>query len=145
MQRVRRAAVTIDAQAVGQIGPGWAILVGVTHEDTDDIADKLADRAANLRCFSDDEGKMNRSALDTSVQMLVVTQFTLYADTARGRRPSFVDAAAPVLADRLVNRFAQRLRDLGLDVETGRFGANMMVEIWNDGPVTIMLDSADRR
>jgi D-tyrosyl-tRNA(Tyr) deacylase len=135
----------VDGAVIGEIGTGWVILVGVAATDTQDIADKLAERTANLRSFSDADGKMNLSALDVQAQMLVVSQFTLYADTARGRRPSFVQAASPDLADRLVNRFAQRLRDLGLTVETGQFGAHMIVEIVNDGPVTIMLDSEDRR
>jgi D-aminoacyl-tRNA deacylase len=135
----------VDGAVIGEIGTGWVILVGVAATDTQEIADKLAERAANVRCFSDADGKMNLSALDIHAPMLVVSQFTLYADTARGRRPSFVQAAPPELANPLVNRFAQRLRDLGLTVETGRFGAHMVVEIVNDGPVTIMLDSDDRR
>ena len=145
LQRATRGTVLVDGAVIGEIGPGWVILVGVAATDTQEMADKIADRAANLRCFSDADGKMNLSALDTHASMLVVSQFTLYADTARGRRPSFVQAAPPELADPLVNRFAQRLRDFGLTVETGRFGAHMVVEIVNDGPVTIMLDSEDRR
>jgi len=145
MQRVQRGAVTLDHDVIGQIGLGWIILVAVTATDAEATADRLAERAANLRCFSDNAGKMNLSALDIQAEMLVISQFTLYADTARGRRPSFVQAAPPDQADPLVNRFAQRLRDLGLRVETGHFGAHMVVEILNDGPVTIMLDSDDRR
>ncbi|MFN0072718.1 MAG: D-aminoacyl-tRNA deacylase [Chloroflexota bacterium] len=145
LQRVQRAAVTVDDDTVGQIGLGWVIFVGVTAADTDEIAVKLAERAANLRCFSDDQGKMNRSALDAHAEMLVISQFTLYAETARGRRPSFVQAAPPGHAKVLVNRFTERLRELGLDVKTGRFGAHMLVDILNDGPVTMMLDSEDRR
>lgn len=145
LQRARRAAVMIDNDPVGVIGRGWAILVGVAPSDTEDIADRLAERAANLRCFADAEGKMNLSALEVNAEMLVVSQFTLYADASRGRRPSFVGAAPPEVANPLVQRFIQRLRDLGLKVETGRFGADMLVNIWNDGPVTIMLDSDDRR
>jgi D-tyrosyl-tRNA(Tyr) deacylase len=145
LQRAVRGTVTIDGTVVGQIGPGWVILIGVTATDTHQIADRLAERAANLRCFSDEDGKMNLSAIDVQAEMLVISQFTLYADTARGRRPSFVQAAPPDQANPLVNRFAQRLRDLDLKVETGRFGAHMVVTIVNDGPVTIMLDSEDRR
>jgi len=145
MQRVQHGAVTVDHDVIGEIGQGWIVLVGVTATDAEDTADRLAERAANLRCFSDSDGKMNLSALDIQAEMLVISQFTLYADTARGRRPSFVQAAPPDQADPLVNRFAQRLRDLGLRVETGHFGAHMIVEIVNDGPVTIMLDSENRR
>ena len=145
LQRATRGSVSVDGAMIAEIGAGWVILVGVAATDTEEIADKLAERAANLRCFSDADGKMNLSALDIHAPMLVVSQFTLYADTARGRRPSFVQAAPPELADPLVNRFAQRLRDLGLTVETGEFGAHMVVKIVNDGPVTIMLDSDDRR
>jgi D-tyrosyl-tRNA(Tyr) deacylase len=121
------------------------VLLGVTAPDTEEIADRLAERAAHLRCFSDADGKMNLSALDVQAEMLVISQFTLYADTARGRRPSFVQAAPPDRAIALVDRFVQRLRDLGLSVQMGQFGAHMVVEIVNDGPVTIMLDSDDRR
>jgi D-aminoacyl-tRNA deacylase len=145
LQRAARGSVSVDGSVVGQIGAGWVVLVGVTATDTEETADRLAERAANLRCFSDAEGKMNLSALDVQAEMLVISQFTLYADTARGRRPSFVQAAPPHQADPLVNRFAQRLRDLGLQVETGQFGAHMFVEIVNDGPVTILLNSDDRR
>jgi D-aminoacyl-tRNA deacylase len=145
LQRAVRGTVTIDGTVVGQIGTGWVILIGVTATDTHQIADRLAERAANLRCFSDEDGKMNLSAIDVQAEMLVISQFTLYADTARGRRPSFVQAAPPDQANPLVNRFAQRLRELDLKVETGRFGAHMVVTIVNDGPVTIMLDSEDRR
>jgi D-tyrosyl-tRNA(Tyr) deacylase len=130
---------------IGQVGTGWVILLGVARQDTPETADRLAERAANLRCFSDADGKMNLSALDVGAEMLVISQFTLYADTARGRRPSFIQAAPPVQAVPLVDRFVQHLRNLGFTVETGQFGAHMIVEIVNDGPVTIVLDSDDRR
>ena len=141
LQRVTAARVTIDDQVAGSIGRGWAILVGVSPDDTPEIARKLAEKIANLRCFEDEAGKMNRSALEIQAEMLVVSQFTLYADTSRGRRPSFVRAAPPELADPLVTRFADDLRDFGFRVATGRFGAHMLVRIDNDGPVTVWLDS----
>jgi len=141
LQRVRAAGVSIDGQVVGSIGRGWAILVGVGPSDTPDIGRKLAEKIANLRCFEDEAGKMNRSALDVRAEMLVVSQFTLYADTSRGRRPSFVRAAPPEIADPLVTQFAEDLRVFGFKVATGRFGADMLVSIENDGPVTIWLDS----
>jgi D-tyrosyl-tRNA(Tyr) deacylase len=145
LQRVSRARVTVDGAVIGEIARGWAILLGVAPADTPETARKLADKVAHLRCFDDDAGKMNRSALDVQAEMLVVSQFTLYADTSRGRRPSFVQAAAPEMADPLVNRFCDELRVLGFRVQTGRFGARMLVNVDNDGPVTIWLDSDDRR
>jgi D-tyrosyl-tRNA(Tyr) deacylase len=145
LQRVSRARVTVDGQAVGEIGRGWAILLGVAQADTPETARKLADKVAHLRCFDDDAGKMNRSAFDVQAEMLVVSQFTLYADTSRGRRPSFVEAAPPEIANRLVDSFCDELRALGFTVQTGRFGARMVVRIDNVGPVTIWLDSDDKR
>ncbi len=145
MQRVQRGAVTVDHDVIGQIGLGWIVLVGVTATDAEATADRLAERAANLRCFSDNDGKMNLSALDIQAEMLVISQFTLYADTARGRRPSFVQAAPPDQADPLVNRFAQRLRDLGLRLRRVTSAPIWSWKFLNDGPVTIMLDSDDRR
>jgi D-aminoacyl-tRNA deacylase len=145
LQRVSQAHVSIDGQIVGAIGRGWVILLGVAPSDNSEIARKLAEKVAHLRCFEDDQGKMNRSALDARAELLVVSQFTLYADTSRGRRPSFVGAAPPEVADPLVNQFCGELRSFGLTVETGRFGANMLVSIDNDGPVTIWLDSEEKR
>lgn len=144
-QRVTHARVSIDGEVVAGIGPGWAILLGVGQQDTPEIARKLAEKIAHLRCFPDVEGKMNRSALDVRAEMLVVSQFTLYADTSRGRRPSFVQAARPEVADPLVNCFADELRALGFHVQTGRFGAMMDLELVNEGPVTIWLDTDERR
>lgn len=148
VQRVTQATVTVDGQAVGAIGPGFLLLVGVTHDDTPEIADLLARKVANLRVFDDENGHLNRSALDLlataePVAMLVVSQFTLYADTRKGRRPSFVNAAPPALAAPLVDRFAAALRSLGLPVASGHFGAEMQIALVNDGPVTIWLDSAE--
>jgi D-aminoacyl-tRNA deacylase len=147
-QRVTRARVTVAGETTGEIGPGFLLLVGVTLDDTAAAADLLARKVANLRVFDDADGNLNRSALDLleaeePAEMLVVSQFTLYADCRKGRRPSFVRAAPPAIAEPLVDRFADGLRALGLAVATGRFGAEMQVELVNDGPVTIWLDSAD--
>jgi len=147
-QRVTFARVAVGGETVGEIGPGLALLVGVTHGDGEREADLLADKAANLRVFDDAAGTMNRSALDLlaagdPVGMLVVSQFTLYGDVRKGRRPSWSDAARPESAQPLVERFAARLRGLGLPVATGRFGAEMKVALENDGPVTLWIDSAD--
>ncbi len=148
VQRVIRARVTVAGATTGEIGPGFLLLVGVTLDDTDADADLLARKVANLRVFDDDAGNLNRSALellssDDPVGMLVVSQFTLYADCRKGRRPSFVNAAPPAIAESLVDRLADGLRESGLPVETGRFGAEMQVELVNDGPVTIWLDTAE--
>jgi D-tyrosyl-tRNA(Tyr) deacylase len=129
---------------VGAVGPGLVILIGVGPDDTDAVADDLARKSAELRVFRDDEGRTNRSLLDIGGGALVVSQFTLYADTRRGRRPGFTANAAPDMAERLYLRFANSLGDLGVAVATGRFGAEMAVELVNDGPFTIWLDSADR-
>jgi D-tyrosyl-tRNA(Tyr) deacylase len=141
IQRVRQAAVIVDDQTVGAIGAGLVILVGVTHADNDDAARWLAQKIATLRIFEDDRGKFNLSALDVGASALVVAQFTLYADARRGRRPDFIDAARPEIAAPLIERFAALLREQGLAVETGKFQARMLVNLVNDGPVTIILDS----
>lgn len=148
-QRVTRARVTVGEETAGEIGPGVLLLVGVTLDDTPAQADLLARKVANLRVFDDADGNLNRSALDLltdgeTVGVLVVSQFTLYADCRKGRRPSFVNAAPPPIAAPLVDRLADGLRALGLPVATGRFGAEMQVELVNDGPVTIWLDTAER-
>ena len=140
LQRVTEARVTVDGQTVGEIGRGWLVLLGVGHGDTLDTALALADKAAGLRCFEDAEGKTNLSAADVGAAWVVVSQFTLYADTSRGRRPGFTNAAPPELAQRLVERFGERLRDLKFKVEFGRFGAHMQVSLVNDGPFTILLE-----
>jgi D-aminoacyl-tRNA deacylase len=147
-QRVSRARVTVGGETVGEIGLGFLLLVGVTTSDGAAEVDLLARKVANLRVFDDAASDLNRSALDRlaagePVGMLVVSQFTLYADSRKGRRPSFVNAAPPALAEPLVDRFVARLREFGLPVATGRFGAEMAVELVNDGPVTIWLDSAE--
>jgi D-aminoacyl-tRNA deacylase len=140
VQRVKRASVTVAGEAVGEIGPGLMILVGVRQGDTAVEARWLAQKVASLRIFEDDEGKMNRSVLETRGEALVVSQFTLYADARRGRRPSFIDAARPDVADPLISQFVEYLRGEGVPVQTGIFQAMMLVEIHNDGPVTIILE-----
>ncbi len=143
LQRVSRGSVTVDGAVVGAVERGFVALVGVTHGDTPAQAELLAKKTAHLRVFEDDAGKMNLSALETGGGVLVVSQFTLYADTRKGRRPSFVDAAPPETAAPLVDHFAACLRKEGIQrVAQGVFGAMMLVQIANDGPVTIILDSA---
>jgi D-tyrosyl-tRNA(Tyr) deacylase len=144
LQRTTGAAVRVDDEIVGEVGPGLVILLGVGPADTEAIADDLARRAAELRIFRDDDGRTNLSLLDTGGSALVVSQFTLFADTRRGRRPGFTGAAPPDLAERLYLRFATALVSLGLTVATGRFGAEMSVELVNDGPFTIWLDTDER-
>jgi D-tyrosyl-tRNA(Tyr) deacylase len=144
LQRTSGARVSVDGAVIAEIGPGLVVLVGVGHADDDGVADALARRVAELRIFEDGDGRTNRSLLDVGGEALVVSQFTLYADTRRGRRPGFTDAAAPELADRLYRRVADGLAGLGVTVATGRFGAEMAVELVNDGPFTIWLDTADR-
>ena len=144
VQRVRRASVTVVAEGrgdvVGEIGQGLCVLVGVTHDDTDDHARKLADKIWNLRVMDDDAGVMNRSVADTTGNVLVVSQFTLYGDTSAGRRPSWIAAARPEHAEPLVQAVVDRLRALGATVATGRFRTEMLVDIQNDGPVTVMIE-----
>lgn len=140
LQRVSHARVVVDGDVVGEIGHGFVLLVGVTHSDTRAEADWLATKVAGLRVFEDAEGKMNASLADVDGALLVVSQFTLYGDARKGRRPSFTNAARPELAEPLVDYFADRLCALGLRVATGVFGAYMQVEIVNDGPVTMMLE-----
>jgi D-aminoacyl-tRNA deacylase len=145
LQRVGRAAVTVDGTQVAKIDRGLLILLGVGHGDTEAQAQFLAEKVANLRIFEDQGGKTNLSVLDVEGQALVVSQFTLYADTRKGRRPSFTDAADPETAEPLVSRFADLLRGQGVPTQTGSFGRHMQVEILNDGPVTIWLEHQPRR
>lgn len=140
VQRVTRASVQSEGVLVGSIGTGLCVLVGVTHDDTETCARKLADKLWNLRVMADDAGVMNRSVADTSRALLVVSQFTLYGDTERGRRPSWVNAARPEHAEPLIELLVHELRSLGAHVETGRFRTDMQVEIVNDGPVTLLLE-----
>lgn len=141
VQRVTSASVEVGGEVVGSIGPGLCVLAGVTHDDEEASADKLASRLWNLRIFEDSHGLMNRSAAELALPLLVVSQFTLYADTTRGRRPSFVAAAPPSDAERLISRLVDSLRSLGARVETGRFRAKMSVALVNDGPVTVIVES----
>ena len=144
VQRVLRAKVTvvgaIAGEIVGEIGPGLCVLVGVTHDDTPAHADKLADKLWNLRVMDDEAGVMNRSVSETTREILIVSQFTLYGDTAKGRRPSWIAAARPEHAEPLVNAVVARLSALGATVATGRFRTDMQVELVNDGPVTLVLE-----
>ena len=140
LQRVSKAAVTVDNKLISQIGKGLVVLLGVGHGDGDEQVVFLAEKVANLRIFEDERGKTNLSILDVKGEALVVSQFTLYADSRKGRRPSFIDAALPEAAEPLVNRFAELLRARGIPTQTGQFGAHMLVEIHNDGPVTIWLE-----
>ena len=140
VQREREARVTVDGGAVGEIGAGLCVLVGVAEGDGEAAAERLAGKVARLRIFENEAGKFDRSLLDTGGAALVVSQFTLIADTAKGNRPSFSHAAPPAEAEPLVELFAAALRDLGVPVETGVFGARMTVELANEGPVTILLD-----
>jgi D-tyrosyl-tRNA(Tyr) deacylase len=144
LQRVSRAEVRVDDAPIASIGPGLVILLGVGPDDEPSIADALARKVAELRIFADDEGRTNRSLLEVAGEALVVSQFTLFADTRRGRRPGFTGAAAPDVAIPIYERFAGAMEGLGVSVARGRFGAEMAVELVNDGPFTIWLDTAER-
>ena len=144
LQRVTRASVSVAGEVVGRIGRGLVIFVGVASGDTEKDVNYLVPKIVNLRIFADDEGRFNLSALDIKGELLVVSQFTLLADTRKGRRPSFVEAAPPAQAEELFQRFVEQARATGLKVETGRFQQYMQVEIHNDGPVTILLDSREK-
>jgi D-aminoacyl-tRNA deacylase len=141
IQRVTRASVTVEGRVAGQIGAGLLVLLGVGRLDNSEAAAYLAEKIANLRIFKDEAGKMNHSLLDVGGAALVVSQFTLYGDTRGGRRPSYIEAAPPEMANRLYEEFVRALRALGVPAETGVFQAHMQVELVNDGPVTILLDS----
>jgi len=142
LQRVKRGAVSVDGQVLGAIGVALVALVGTTHDDGPAQAETLARKMVNLRIFEDEAGKINLSALDVGAEVLVISQFTLYADCRRGRRPSFTEAARPEVAEPIIEHFVQALQAEGVSaVASGVFGANMLVEIHNDGPVTIILDT----
>lgn len=145
VQRVENAVVSVLGEPVGQIGHGLLVLVGVGHDDEPRDAEALAEKLVGLRVFSDDRGRMNRSVAETGGEMLIVSQFTLLADLRRGRRPSFVGAAAPDTAEPLVEEVARLVAAAGVPVATGTFGAHMKIELTNDGPVTVVLDVADGR
>jgi D-tyrosyl-tRNA(Tyr) deacylase len=140
LQRVQQGSVSVEGEKIAEIGPGLVILLGVTTTDGEAELDYLVQKVAHLRIFEDQAGKINRSVLDVGGAALVVSQFTLYADTRKGRRPSFVHAAPPEIARPIVDRFAQKLAALGVPTQQGEFGAHMQVEILNDGPVTIWLE-----
>ena len=140
LQRSKKASVTVDGDITGAISSGYVLLVGITHEDTEKDADYLAGKIAQLRLFEDEEGKMNRSILDNGGEILSISQFTLYGDVKKGRRPSFISAARPETAEPLWQAFNDALRSHGLIVETGVFGAMMDVQLVNDGPVTILVE-----
>ena len=142
LQRVTRAKVSVGGDVVGKIGPGLLILVGVGHDDSADTARTMASKAADLRIFRDDEGKTNRSLIDVGGSVLAISQFTLFADTRKGRRPSFLDSAAPDQGNVLYEAFCAAVEERGIKVAKGIFGAEMEVELVNDGPMTIWLDSA---
>jgi len=141
IQRAKQAKVSVDAKIVGEIRHGLVLLVGVTHEDQEKDVEYLADKIVNLRIFEDEEGKMNHSLLDVQGGILSISQFTLYGDARKGRRPNFMSAAKPEHAEQLYERLNQRMRDKGVQVETGKFGEMMEVDFINDGPVTILLES----
>ena len=140
LQRVSKASVTVEDKVISQIGKGLVVLLGIGPNDGEEQATFLAEKIANLRIFEDEHGKTNLSVLDVKGEVITVSQFTLYADTRKGRRPSFIDAALPNIAEPLVNRFIELLRAHGVPTQTGQFGAHMLVEIHNDGPVTIWLE-----
>ncbi len=143
LQRVTEASVSVGGEVVGKIGRGLVVFIGVANGDTEKDAQYLAQRTVNLRIFSDEVGRFNLSALDIKGELLLVSQFTLLADTKKGRRPSFIEAAPPAQAEELFEQFVEQARVTGLKVETGRFQQYMQVEIHNDGPVTILLDSKE--
>ena len=140
IQRVSHASVIVEEQTISSIGKGLLILLGIGHDDGEEQVKFLAEKTANLRIFEDEQGKTNLSILDVKGEAIVVSQFTLYANTSKGRRPSFIEAALPEVAEPLVNRFVELLRGHGVPTQTGKFGAHMAVEIHNDGPVTIWLE-----
>jgi D-tyrosyl-tRNA(Tyr) deacylase len=140
VQRVQKASVTVSDKLIAEIGNGLLILLGVGKEDNEENARILAEKISHLRIFTDEQGKMNLSVLDINGSAIVVSQFTLFADTRKGNRPSFIDAATPEIASPLCDRFAEKLQQMGIPTQTGEFGTHMMVEILNDGPVTISLE-----
>jgi len=144
IQRVTKASVTIENEIAGEIQDGFMVLCGVEHADTTKDSEFLAQKMVDLRIFSDDEGKMNRSLLDIKGEALIISQFTLFADWLKGRRPSFLKAAPPAQGEELYKHFVEQVKSKGVNVATGRFGADMKVSLVNDGPVTLILDSKEK-
>ena len=144
VQRVSQASVSVDGETLGRIGAGLVVLLGISSSDDESDIDYIVDKTVNLRIFPDDQGHLDQSGLDTSSELLVISQFTLYGNTRKGRRPSFTEAAPPEKANAMFSEALEKFRTSGLKVETGKFQAHMLVELSNDGPVTIMLDSSDR-
>jgi len=144
IQRVRKASVSVDEKIIGEINKGLVLLVAVKNGDDESAAKWLAEKCVNLRIFEDEAGKFNLSALDVGAEILAISQFTLYADCRKGRRPSFIDAAPPEISEPLYNKFVGHLRESGLKVAEGSFGARMLVEIHNDGPVTVIVDTENK-
>jgi D-tyrosyl-tRNA(Tyr) deacylase len=145
LQRAKNASVSVDSEVRGEIDKGLMLLVGVTHEDTEKDADYLAEKIINLRIFEDENGKMNLSLIDTEGSILSISQFTLYGDTKKGRRPNFMEAAKPDQAQKIYGYFNDKITSLGINVQTGVFGAMMDVSFTNDGPVTLILDSKEKK
>lgn len=141
VQRVTYSSVEVDGEIVGEINKGFNVLLGISKEDTEEDMKYIKDKIVNLRVFSDENDKMNLSLLDIKGELLLISQFTLYGDARKGRRPSFSDAARPEIANPLYEEFVQKVKDLNINVGTGKFGAHMMVDLTNDGPVTILLES----
>ena len=144
IQRVSEASVTVEGEVTGRIAKGFVVLLGIGHNDGQEDAEWLADKVVGLRVFEDDAGKMNRSIVEASGAMLIISQFTLYGDCRRGRRPSFTDAAPPERAEQLYEAFVARVQAAGIEVATGRFREHMLVSLVNDGPVTLWIDTAER-
>ncbi|WP_047384929.1 D-aminoacyl-tRNA deacylase [Cetobacterium sp. ZWU0022] len=144
IQRVKHASVTVDNEITGKINHGFLVLLGVTHADTEKEVDWLAKKITDLRVFNDAEDKMNLGLKDVDGELLVISQFTLYGNCIKGRRPAFIDAAKPDMANELYEKFLQKCKDLGFKTEAGVFGADMKVELLNDGPVTLIIDTTDR-
>lgn len=143
IQRAKQASVSVRGKVIGEIDRGFVILLGITHDDTEADVDTLVNKVIHLRVFEDEEGKMNQSLLDQEGSILSISQFTLYADTRKGRRPSFIKAAEPTYANELYELFNEKLKEAGVDVETGKFGAMMDVQLINEGPVTIIIETKD--
>jgi D-tyrosyl-tRNA(Tyr) deacylase len=145
LQRVSKASVSVESRTIGEISQGFVVFLGISKDDSDKDIRHIVEKVTNLRVFVDSEGKFNLSALDIKADLLIISQFTLYADSSKGRRPSFLQAALPEKAEKMFNQTVDLFKETGLNIQTGQFQANMMVSISNDGPFTVMLDSEDRK